>query len=438
MRTNLPTVALLIACMLSGCAEKEPLARPGAMRPRPRAIATTMPTTARAGHESKGHVVAAGMVQVYDRFVTIEDVLKAGRAAFESLGGTPGEDKKAFRKRAAGVVAEQVERVIQGTIALSAAERELTEDQEAIVQANIDLTKAEWITKSGGSIERLKRDLAADGRDLEDVLEDHRRQLTIMVYHRNKFLPSIVITQKMMWEYYRSHLEKYEITRAVRLRVIAVPARALIKPDVTKPTDVEISAAKSEARKMVRNAAKTIADGEESFDAVARRIGKAIQDRYGEKWDDADFPGWSGVNRMINDGGLWRQMSPEGFKDDVLARAAAELEQGQVGAVEETDSCCYLIKGDQVRKARNVTFEKAQEEIERELRRQEYSRRRSEHMSKIRREFDKLMGPEDPRRVRFRQVVLDHVVATYHNKPAKPAVPRPGAKPNNAKAPGGQ
>jgi len=434
MKTTLPCVALLAACILSilsGCAKKDPPARPGDMAPRPLAVATPQPTSMPADTKLTGRVVAAGMIQVYKRFVTIEDVMTGGQGGFERIDGTL--DEAEFRKLAAPVVADETARVIQSTIALGAAERELTDNQKANIEANVDYAKAELITKAGGSLERLKQDLADDGLNLEDLLENHRRQLTITLYHRNKFMPSIVITRKMMWNYYQSHRKDYEVTRTVQLRVIAVPPAALIKPDVAKPSEGDITAARSEARKIVRNAAKTIAAGE-SFEAAARRIGKAIQNRYGEKWHDVYFKGKSGVTRMIKEGGLWPKMSPNsGVRHKVLARAVVELEQGHVSAVEETDDCCYLVKAALVIKARNDTFEDAQEGIEQRLRQKEYSRRRSLYMREILREFQQMQQVETPRMARFQEIVLDHVVAEYHGKPAEgPVAPQPTTAPAKA------
>jgi len=387
------------------------------MRARPGTTSKSAPapTTAPANGQANGPVVAAGMLQVYKRFVTIEDVMATGRRAFGRLNGSlPIEE---FRKKALPVVNAEIARVLQGTIALGDAERELTDRQKQIVRANIDHVKAEMITQAGGSLEQLRHDLAADGLELDDVLEDHRRDLTIRMYHYNTFMPSIVITRKMMWEYYAAHREKYVTEREVRLRVIAIPAAALLKPGLDKPTAVQVSAARAEARKRVRAAAEAVAGGQD-FEAVATGLGKAIRERYGKTWEEIYFRGKTGVDRMADAGGLWSEMMrPESFKDEVLARAAAELKQEQVGAVEETDTCCYLIKASQVQRAGNVSFEDAQEEIEALLRNEEFSRRRAAHLARMLSEFDRLMRPEDEERLkRFKQIVLNRVVATYHGK----------------------
>ena len=417
MSTRLLIAALLTASALPGCARKDPPARPGKMRARPGATSTAAPapTTAPAKGGTTGPVVTAGMLQVYKRFVTIEDILRSGRGTFGRLkGDLPIE---AFRKEAQPAVDAEIARVLQGTIALGDAERALTDSQKASVRANVDHAKAEMITRAGGSLEQLRHDLAADGVELDDLLEDHRRDLTIRMYHHNTFMPSIVITRKMMWEYYTAHRDTYITERAVRLGVIALPAAALLKPGLDKPTDAQISAARAEARKRVRAAAVAVAGGE-SFESVATALGKTIREGYGKAWEEIYFRGKTGIDRMADAGGLWSDMmKPESFKDDVLARAAKDLAQGQVGAVEETDTCCYLIKAAQVQKAGHVSFEDAQEEIERLLRNKEFTRRRGAHLARTLSEFDRLMRPRDEQRLkRFKQIVLDRVVATYHGK----------------------
>ena len=119
---------------------------------------------------------------------------------------------------------------------------------------------------------------------------------------------------------------------------------------------------------------------------------------------------------MADAGGLWPEMMrPKSFADDVLARAAGELTQGAVGKVEETDTCCYLIKAARIQPAQDVSFEDAQEEIEKLLGAREFSRLRGAYLAKTLSEFDRIMRPEDEQRLkRFKEMVVNRVVATYH------------------------
>jgi len=419
MRRRQLTAMLLAACALWGCGPKEPPARPGAMRARPRPTtgpaATTRPTT----REAPGRVVAAGMLQVGQRFIAIEDAMAMGRFDFDRLNGNLPPDQ--FRAEARSTVERVIALLVRATLALGEAERHMTDKQKEMIEAKVEYAKSRMITEAGGSVDQLKHKLATRGIELKQVLENERRKLTIDFYHQTKFMLSIVITRKMMWAYYTANRDTYVTGRKVRLRVIAVPATALWPMGVNDPTDEQKAAARAESLKIVRQAAKDLAAGQD-FKTVARRVGKSIRARYGDQWDAYDFRGKSRIDLMADKGGLWpHEGSPAGFRDKVLAGAAAELEQGAVSKVEQTDRCCYLIQADHVIPARNVSFGDAQESILAILRRREYLRRENAYLLDKYRQFERLRTAEDRRRqVRFAQLVLDRVVADYCGKERPP------------------
>ena len=365
--------------------------------------------------DKHGRVLAAGMLQVYDRFITIEEVMDLGQRHFMQLNGNLPVAQ--FRPKVIPVVNTVIDLLIEDTLVLSEAQRELTDKQKKMVEARVLYVRARMITEAGGSIERVRHDLAAKGVDLEQVLDYRRRRLTIDAYNEKKFMPSIVITRKMMWKYYLANRDYYTMGRRVQLCVIAVPAIALVPLDVEEPTDAQWVSAQAEARKMVRQAAKAVRAGEE-FARVARRVGESIRDRHGDAWDECDFEGIAAVQRMIDKGGLWPTRSPDSFPKDkeVLARAATELEQGQVSKVEETGRLCYLIQAARVVPARGG-FEDAQKDIEDILRRREYHRRKAAYLADKRGEFNRLQTAKDTkRRIRFESMVIDRVVAEYCRK----------------------
>ena len=416
MRTRRLTATLLAACLLSGCGKKEPPARPGAMLPRPGDIAApTAPTIRPADGKTPGRVVAAGMLQVGQRFITIEDAMSRGQFDFGRLNANLPVEQ--FRAKAAPVVDNIINLLIRDTLALGEAEREMTDKQKRIVDAKVQYAKSQWITDAGGSAEQLRHKLAARGLDLKQVLDNERRQLMVRDYHEQKFLLSIVITRKMMWQYYTANRDKYISNRKVRLRVIAVPMAALWPLGVTDPTDEQRVAAEAQSLKIVREAEKAISGGED-FKSVARRVGKNIQGRYGKEWEKYDFWGKSRIDLMVDKGGLWPdERSPESFSDEVLARAARLLKQGQVGKVEQTDRCCYLVQADHVIPARSLSFGDAQENIMGLLRQEEYRLRENRHLRTKRAEFERQLTGEDRKRgVRFAQMVLDRVAAEYRGK----------------------
>ena len=163
---------------------------------------------------------------------------------------------------------------------------------------------------------------------------------------------------------------------------------------------------------MVREAAEAVTENGEPFEGVAKRVGKSIRDEFGDKWDKVDFRGKGRIDLMLK-GGLGTLRSPESFKDDVLARAARELKEGDLSR-EETDHCCYLIKADRVARARNVSFEEAQESIMKLLRDHEYARRKQEYFSGKLALLNELHTRKAKKR--FAEMVLARVMHDYYEK----------------------
>lgn len=357
--------------------------------------------------EPKGEVVAAGLLQVHDRFITIEDILRPCGKKIKALGGKLSEAE--FRVKAKLIVEDEIRRAVSVTMVLVEAERRMTEMQKAQIDAEVALAEKEMITSVGGSRNKLKQELAAEGMTLEEVLKEHRRAVTLRVYLHGKFMPRVVINRKMLWNYYRKHLGEYSYRRKVHLRIIAAPFYAFLPADSRLSPARQLKIAGKKARKLIDAAAVAVKSGED-FSAVAKRTAKTIRDIHGEKWDRISFPGKIFVTLMDSKGGLWNETSPESFRDQALAAAGGALKQGKVSDVIAGKNSCYLVKADKIAKARVVSFEDAQQEIARTLRRQEYNRLTDEHFAHLIKEYQRLQGPDgEALYQRFLDMVLNCV-----------------------------
>ena len=358
-------------------------------------------------------MVAAGMLQVGKRFMTIKEVMSMGRGHFDRLNSNLPVEQ--FREKAGVAVDKVIDLVVRTTLALNEAERELTPSQKEMIATNVQHIRGRFLTEAGGSEEQLRDKLKRNDLDLKEMLERERRKLTIGAYHRQKFMLSIVITRKMMWKYYQANRGRYVGGREVSLRVIVVPGGGLLPLNTRKATAAQQKEARAKAREMALEAAKAIEDGED-FQSVAKRVGKSIQDRFGKEWHNYDFKGMGAVQKMIDEGGLWPRMSPDNFPkgSEVLARAARTLEEGKVSEVEEADGCCYLIQAARVMETRNKSFEEAQEDILNILRNQEYRRRENKHLADGFARFNTIHAHKA--RKRFADLVLARVMHDYYEK----------------------
>jgi parvulin-like peptidyl-prolyl cis-trans isomerase-like protein len=409
---------LVVAFCIVGCANEPPSA------PEPDATAlpeaTTAPTSrpvegprpieSRLPGPTQGRIVAAGLMQVHDRFVTLEQVLRQGRTRFAALPTDVSEE--IFRARALPIIRDETREQIRFQLLLVEAERGLREEQRDIVDQEVKNTREKMLTRAGGSEARLRKALAQEGRTLDEALTDQREWLMVRIYLRRKLTPATTITRKMLWDYYQANRAAFEHGRRVRLRIMAVPFGALppaSQGDESPPAD--------RARALLEGAEKALQDGAD-FAAEAARLVDTLRTAHGEAWEELSYSGRVYVMRMGSEGGLWPEFSPEGFRDPALRRVAGELEQGAVSGIIEGDQASYLVRAEEVRVAETVSFEDAQDELLTRIKDLEFNRRMEEYAGKLEAEYLQLQGPIG--RVlldRFAEMVVEEVVARHYRKP---------------------
>ena len=412
-RVLLPAVLLAPLVLCGGCGKTQAPAPSAkhltAARTRPSATRPGAQATAAPSARSDGTIVAACLLQVYDRFITIEDVLRTGRLNFSRLPDDLSEE--AFRAEASPVVVETIRRSLGMMLMLCEAEHHLSEDFKNYIEMEMKNIRQEMVTAAGGTESLLRRDLEANGLVLADVLKDRRRMLTIQLYMTRKFRAGIDVDRRMLWEYYRTHTSEFEQNKKVRLRILAAPFGAFdSKQEEGSPPPKEA------ARALLREAAQALKAGEDIAD-VARRTAGKMRARNGDEWDSRKFPGKVYVRRMESEAGLWPTMSPDSFRDAELAKVAGRLKAGDVSDVIDADECCYLVKAEEVHAAQSIRFEDAQERIRGKLWDREYRRRTDTHFTTVLKQYEQFQGAEGASRMReFQRIVLDQVVARHWKK----------------------
>ncbi len=344
-------------------------------------------------------IVEGPLVQVNNHFINVDDLL--GAACFDLDEIPKNLPEQAFSARVEKVLRVELQRQVSQALVLPEAQKALTDEQKKALDTEVDSALRDMVARAGGSRKRLEENLAAIGTTIQAVLDGHRNRLTVQMFLRLKFAPSVGVNRPMMWEYYRANPGQFSSPAKVAMQTVAVPLAAYL-PAVaaeSQPSSLERDAARAKARTRIEEAAKAIGAGED-FAAVADRFSAG-----------SGNPG----------GGNWPLMPAGSFRQEAVEAAAFKLPEGGVSPIIETGEGFYIVKARQVRPGSVKLFEDAQAEIERILREKQSGKLYDEfyiHLTK----GATITQPED-----FLLLATAQAVERFHDASvAAPRASRPG------------
>lgn len=304
-------------------------------------------------------VVAGVTLQVNQKTLTVDEVLAALHGELVEIPDTLSRDR--FRQEAQYIISRRLMSLVQQILVAEEAEELLEDPVKQTIDAEMEETLRDLLARAGGSMERLKAQIRQEGTTLDDLLAAHRRNLLVRTYMQYKFIPAIVITRRMLWDYYRRHEDDYRTDTKVKMQILAVPFDAFLPEGTQTPTDAERRIAIRTARETIEKARKALqlnADFTQLVNQYSRGI-RAEQD------------------------GLWPLMGKGNFAETPVEDAAFKLKEGQVSDIVETENGYYLVKAIEVQPGNVVGFEEAQSQIRRDLQDEQLGKLRGEHMKKM-------------------------------------------------------
>ena len=335
-------------------------------------------------------VVAGTTLQVNDRHVSVDDILAALHSELVKIPENIPEER--FRQIAERTIAQEMLAEVKRILVAIEAEKLLEEHVMAEVDREMAETRRDLIAQAG-SEEHFKQKCLREGTTAEAVLRDHKRHLLIQTYMRQKFYPAIVITRRMLWDYYRRHPEKFRQDKQVQTQQMAAPFSAFLSAGA-RTTDAERAAARQAAYEHITQARTRIEAGE-PFDQVVEEMSKGPR---------------------ASKGGVWPMYPKGNLAEESVEAAAFELEEGQASDVIETERGFYLVKARQVQPGKVTSFEQAQGDILDILRKEQFQEMQSEYMNKLY-ERSTVFQPEG-----FIQLAVDKAVR-YYRRGEPPPVP---------------
>ena len=331
-------------------------------------------------------VVAASALQVNNRFISIEDILRRLGPKLAKL--PPRISEPAFRQQVGPWIADEVRQQVIRALVVDEAQKRLTDKQKKQIDTEVQQAGNDMLAEAGGSKTQLRQTLIRRGTTLQQVLAEHRENVTFRFHLRGRFMPAITITRKMLWDHYRQNHEKYTTGKKVQMRLIAAPFNRFLPKGVTKPSHLELAAARKRAAETIDKALQAIRKGED-FGEVAKRLSRGVK---------------------ASAGGLWPLMEIDTFRETQVEKAAFGLMDDQIAGPVETKHGLYIVKAVRVQPGKVVSFEDAQEEIEETLRNRLYLELTEKYFK------DLLASAHVVRSEKFAQIALNKAAERHFKK----------------------
>jgi peptidyl-prolyl cis-trans isomerase SurA len=303
-------------------------------------------------------VVAATVLQVNDKFITLDEVLRPIRRRLSTLAA--GSNEQAFRPRALELIQTEVRNQVEQTVLVAEAEKELTDEQKDAIQEEVKKRLGEAVAVAG-SRAHFSEQLRSEGTDLPAWQENTRRVLMVNTCLYRRFGARVQVTRGTMWDYYKAHAEEFRTGEQAQMQIISAPLKKFLPAD-RQPTGADHQAARRQAKEHIEKAAAALAGGED-FAEVARRFSRGP---------------------MAGSGGVWAMMERGSFRAAAVEKVAFEQKLGHVSSVIETPLGFYIVKTIDRRPGGELPFEKVQAEIEEKLRWEQYRKLRREYLDDLR------------------------------------------------------
>jgi parvulin-like peptidyl-prolyl isomerase len=262
-------------------------------------------------------------------------------------------DERAFRRLAMDQIDKDKNQLIRDELEYRAAQRSLSEDERKLARTLTTKWLNDAIAHAGGSEEQLKRRVAAEGYNYDDVLNDKHREFMTQVYYQRKVIPLIVITADGMREYYEKHKADFSEKSGVSFRMIKVSVKEVGDRERALSIAQEI-----------QDAAASNPDG---FAALAKERNKEAY---------LKTSGGLPMDGLIEKGA---------FAIKPVEDAAWALEPGQVSPVITVGDAFYIIKLEKKTTGRTEPFtsEQVQDRIRAALRSEQFKALRDKEQKKL-------------------------------------------------------
>ncbi len=362
-----------------------PTTAPLVFGPGPGQETTPEVVAPKTGNQSK--LVAASILQVNDRFITVEDVLRGLNTKLAEVPRTISE--QSFREQAEKILREEIRHQVTESLVFAEATKRLSDDQKKEIDKEMVEVERDMLAQAGGSKKKLEQDLAKEDLTFETAMQNHRQQVTNSMYLRSRFMPSVVVTRRDLLSYYQKNPAEFQAEKKVQMQILAVPFKEFVAAGTGRPTATELAAAKVAAEKYIEEAAAQIKKGAD--------FGKVVQEKSKGPAPDAN--------------GVWPLMPAGSFRETKVEDAAFAMPEGKISSIIETDSAFYIVKALKVQPGQSVSFEEAQAGIEKKIHNEQYHKIVDDYFRKLFNERAMIVESD-----KFMELALTRAVEKYYRR----------------------
>jgi len=308
-------------------------------------------------------VVSPGAVQVNERFLTADELLDGMHEEFLKVSRDLSKDE--FKNQAADIIAREIHYQVQQALVLDEARSRLKEHVIEYINADIEKEIRRMIAEAGGSREALDQRCLREGITLAAMERILKRDYLITTYLQQKFYPRIVVNRRTLWDYYRKHMDEFTTGKKVRMQLIAAlfdkfePLKSFKGPG--EPGELEQETAEKAAKKQIEKALKELEKGTDFAEAA-------------KKYSNGP---------MSSKGGIWELMERGNKLEEKVEKKAFELGEGERSGIIREPNGYFIVRAYKVVEGKSTGFVKAQEEIAKKLRKQEYAILRDQYFREV-------------------------------------------------------
>ncbi len=212
---------------------------------------------------------------------------------------------------------------------------------------------------------RYEKELEEQGRTLDEVREQMRRQVIISSYLDAEIRPRVAEpTREQLYDAFQTNIESWRKPARRSMSLIDVRVSEFLPKGSTAPTREESEAARNEARRRIGVAQSEIRSGA-SFAEVARKYSQGLH---------------------AEEGGAWGFVTADSVRERFVPALIAldTLDAGEISSTVETPDGFFLVRCDELQPAIEPDFQTVQLELREEFIRNRYNRQIAELVFELR------------------------------------------------------
>jgi peptidyl-prolyl cis-trans isomerase SurA len=217
----------------------------------------------------------------------------------------------------------------------------------------------------GGIQRRYEKKLEKEGRSLDAVREQLRRQIVISSFLDNEVRPRVADpTRAELYEAFHSNIDAWRKPARRSMSLIDARISEFLPKDAAAPTREQSEAARAEARQRIEAARSELGTGA-SFADVARKYSQGLHAEEGGAWG------------YVNGDSVRERFAP-------AVEALAKLDAGRVSDIIETPDGFFLVRCDVLQPGVEPDFQSIQPQLREEFFRNQYNRQIAELVFELR------------------------------------------------------